>query len=184
MKADTRNRTVFLPFGISALAIVLTTLIGASILTVVVANDTNAGAATWFYPLLATIPIAASLILSGVTVFATLGLIRGWSRLQLETGIGLVLVFLALTTVFWTLSSNWLVITIFVALPEVNREAEDIFYRSWMEIEASVILVAIFVAIALSAAMMRSTTKYWISIAGVAIALAIWELGMSVPRYL
>ena len=176
MNVAAENRTVLMPIGIAALAVVLTTLIGASILAVAVADDTNAGGAIWFYPLLAIVPIATSLILSGGTVFAGSGLIRGWRRSPLGTGFGLVLIFLVFALGFWLLAGNWLFATVIVALPEVNREAEEIFYRSWFEIETRIVSGAAFVAIALSAVVLRPTTKYWIPITCIAIVLAGWEL--------
>lgn len=180
MNASAGNQTDLMPIGISALAIVFTTLIGASILAVVVANDTNSGGTIWFYPLLATIPIATSLVLSGGAILATSGLFRHWSNLPFGTGFGLVLMFLILALGIWALAANWLFSTVIVALPEVNREAEDIFFRSWVEMETRIIIGSVFVAVALSATMMRSTTKYWVPIACVATVLAIWELGMLV----
>lgn len=176
MNSDIGNLKIWPPIAASTLVITLVALFGATTLAVVVARGTPVGWAIWYYPFVAIVSIASSLALSGVAILVFASLVRKWYRWRLGGELVVVLSFLFIAFGIWMLFGTWLLTTSFVALNVVNAEAEEIFFRSWVELEPRLFIGAVFVATAVSALMLRSSSKYWAPVACIAAIIGTWEL--------
>lgn len=177
MSSETQESTYWAPSLISSVVIILVALISSALVAIVVAQDTNVGWTIWYYPLVAVIPVVSCLALSGGVNLVFNAFYGRLVRDRLGGVFGFLVRFIAVAYVIWAIAANWIFSNSVVALPEVNPEAESLFFYSWQEIAHRNLIGSALVVVALAAVLMRSAIRYWVPIAIISAVFGIWELG-------
>ena len=168
-----------MPTFFSSLGIVVVGLLGSALLAAVVSTNIDAGWSIWYHPAIASLPVIACLA-GGIGTNWLLDIaIRQSGHTWLTSPFALLVRVLLVSCVFWIFVSTPIFTGAVSMSPEINTEAEHLFFIGWYEMGTQNVVSSALLLVAIFAYRMRSDIRYWVPVVIIGGAYGVWGLADS-----